>query len=94
MHIGLKLADMIFEIMTQSSSVGVNKFLSYVLKKCTNFRSIFVKNVQMSKNQLHTVALEVKSSLIKLLEKMQNGDETSKLCSSVLRHVFGPNPIS
>ena len=94
MHIGLKLADMIFEIMTQSSSVGVNKFLTYVLKKCTNFRSIFVKNVQMSKNQLHTVALEVKSSLIKLLGKMQNSDETSKLCSSVLRHVFGPNPFS
>lgn len=55
-----------------------------------NFLRVFVKNVQLQKNQLHQSAIDLKTTLQKFLEDTNISAEFSL---QMLQTLFGPNTI-
>ena len=47
----------------------------------------------MAKNQLHSVALQVKNQIVALLKQL-NSEEASDLCYTLLKLLFGPNSFT
>lgn len=96
-HIGFKIVEQFL--------AGVNKLdnnalkiimLKNLLLKYTNFRHMLVRNVQMTKNQLHEVAKLVKVQIIAMLESLNQTPtvESLTLCSELLNGIFGPNSFT
>lgn len=67
-----------------------------MLLENSNFRNIFVKNVQIPTNQLHDAAKLVKVELIECLKGLNDkkSDEASELAHDLIKKLFGPNSFT
>jgi hypothetical protein len=97
LHIGFKIVEAILEEVNRMENwqfaIVVVKSL---LLKYSNFKSMLVRNVQMTKNQLHQVSSSVKKQLIITLDhlKSKSTDEDRSLFSDLLKSIFGPNTFT
>jgi hypothetical protein len=67
-----------------------------MLLENSNFRNIFVKNVQIPTNQLHDAAKSVKEQLIEVLKSLneKKSSEASELAHDLIKNLFGPNSFT
>jgi len=81
---------MIANITTQNETSQTNKeqILNWLLSE--NFLRVLVKNLTSAKNLLNGVSVEVKTSLVALLNSMEI---SSELALDLLKTLFGPNTM-
>ena len=97
-HIGLNVVDGILKHISlmkclKNVSVKVMVIESLLLRN-QNFRSVLVRNVQMSKNQsLQEAACKIKSSIAAIFEQIIEfqSDNTREICYELILGLLGPN---
>lgn len=97
LHIGFKVLESFLRQLSQTS--GVSQKLAVIetlLLSGKNFRTIFIRNVQMPKNQLHEQAKLVKAQFAALFIQIAENStpESRELALKLLKGLFGPNSFT
>ena len=101
LHVGLKIVEAVLkQLLEMSGSKNValkQKIVETLLLGSQNFRSVLVRNVQMSFNSLHDVALQVKVQIAAVFEQLKDSsasNEQRAISYKLLTSLFGPNSFT